>query len=170
MKKTKLLFALLVGLQVGFLLVWAGYHETVRRTASVVLLKVVPVDPRDIVRGQFFRLGYEISQLDQPNANDWTTGREVWVGLDPQDDGFWAASGVYAERSAATMLHQHAVSGRVVRSWNPRQLRIEYGIEEYYVPEGTPTPDFRHLTVEATVSGAGHLNLKRVLLHGKSWP
>jgi len=170
MKNTRLWFSLVVVLQVGFLLAWAGYHETVRRTAPVVVLKVVPVDPRDVVRGQYFRLGYEIGRIDQPNASDWAAGSEVWVGLDPQDDGFWTANGVYADQETAARLHQQVVSGRVVDSWNPQQLRVEYGIEDYYVPEGTPTPDFRALSVEATVSGTGNLNLKRVLLDGKSWP
>ena len=54
-------FWLLVLAQAGFLLAWAGYHEWVRQNAPVILLKCRPVDPQDLLRGDYMTLDYDIS-------------------------------------------------------------------------------------------------------------
>jgi uncharacterized membrane-anchored protein len=48
--------------------------------------------------------------------------------------------------------------------------RITYGIERYFVPEGRGTPRFQLMEVEAAVSPAHRLYIKRVLLDGRPYP
>ena len=58
MSRSTRLFWSVVGLQAVFLLVWAGWHEHVRSAAPVVRLKTVPVDPQDLLRGDYMILRY----------------------------------------------------------------------------------------------------------------
>jgi uncharacterized membrane-anchored protein len=95
--------------------------------APTVLLRVVPVDPRDLMRGDYVTLGYEISRL--PSApQPGLRGSTVYVTLLPEPDGrHFRGGGVSAERPA---------SGRFIRGtvndWNG----ITFGIESYFVQEG----------------------------------
>ena len=59
-----ILLALLVALlQVGFLGWIITSRAAVLRNGAEALLKVEPIDPRDLLRGDYVRLGYEISRI-----------------------------------------------------------------------------------------------------------
>jgi uncharacterized membrane-anchored protein len=159
------LFWSVVGLQAMFLLAWAGWHEHVRSTAPVVRLKTVPVDPRDLLRGDYMILRYEISAAPLP-AND-APGRsprgEFWVVLEPRD-GYHVAAGT-SWTPPAVQPGRYAVKG-----WRGERGGVDYGIETYYVPEGKGTPRFKTIEVEATVGPTHRLQIKRVLVDGRSYP
>lgn len=149
-----------VALQVAFLVAWAGYHESVRQNAPVVLLKTRPVDPRDLLRGDYMILGYEIADVALPeNA---PMHEDLWVVLERR--------GVYHEAVSASLTEpvlqpgQIAVRGK--RDWSG----LRFGIENFYVPEGKGTPTFEKIEVEAAVSPTQRLYIKRVLLDGREYP
>lgn len=158
-------FALIVAAQVLFLLGWAGWHEHVRASAPVVRLKTVPVDPRDLLRGDFMILRYDISNVAVPAARgNGTAGRgaEFWVTLEPRD-GYHAAI-------ASGWDEPELKPGQIaVRAW-PAARGVAYGIENYYVPEGKGTPRFKTLEVDASVGADRRLYLKRVLVDGHPYP
>jgi len=169
---TRRLYLILLALQVLFLAGWAGYNEYVRRTAPVVKLKVLPVDPRDLLRGDYMILRYEISR--HPAPAEWTEAqRSVWVGL-REVDGLHQidAISLVPERPHDRERHWvRATADRGGRSDDPdRTLRLRYGIEHFFVPEGRGTPRFDRLEVEASVSPLGDLHLKRVWLDGEIYP
>jgi uncharacterized membrane-anchored protein len=105
-----------------------------------VKLKVVPVDPRDIFRGDYVVLSYEFSQLapasirgtpslSPSNPHDGQqVGREIFVTLKPVGDHY--EGGV---RSVKRPPSGPYLRGTVTGGW---PNRIEYGIEAYYVQEG----------------------------------
>lgn len=171
MKRRSLGLAFVVLLQVMFLASWAGYHEWLRYASPVVRLRVLPVDPRDILRGQYFTLSYEIGQIERDVAGGLTyaAGTELWVALGRADE-FWLVRGVSRERPELAGPTERAVRGTVASSSASGQLWLRFGIEQYFVPEGSPTPDTARLVVEATVSPEGRLNIKRVLLDGRPFP
>ena len=155
----------IVALQAVFLLTWAGYHETVRHMAPTIRLKTMPVDPRDLLRGDYMTLNYEISR-HRSTSPEGRNRDEVCVVLKPagnyqaideilthdplpEDERLW----VYA-----------TASGR------DGDLRLEYGIERYFVPEGRGTPSFKNIEVEASVSPTHRLYIKHVRLDGKLFP
>lgn len=150
----------IVAAQVLLLLGWAGYHESVRRHAPVVLLKTKPVDPRDLLRGDYMILGYEIA--DVPLSDDLPQGSEVWVVLEPRGEHHVAVAASAMEPALAA--GQIAVRAR--RDWR----RLQFGIENFYVPEGRGTPEFKTLEVEASVSPTHRLYIRRVLLDGAEYP
>lgn len=155
-----------LGLQVLVLLGWAGYHETVRQLAPTVRLKVVPVDPRDILRGDYMTLTYEISRPDKSLAVPADLNGDVFVVLKP-------AGGHHVIEEVLVNPPSEDDSRIWVRAkaWgaadNPR---FEYGIERFFVPEGRGTPEFTTIEVEASVSGTHHLYIRRVWLDGNVFP
>lgn len=166
------LFWILVAIQASFLLAWAGYHEAVRRHSPVILLHGRPVDPQDLLRGDFMILGYDIGWVakDSDLLRNLKSGDQVWVLLEPR--------GKYHEVASVTLdppapgRVQVLVRGRVAHDWraNGERLRLVYGIEQYFVPEGMGTPRFETMEIEVSVSPAHQLYLRRVLLDGKPYP
>jgi uncharacterized membrane-anchored protein len=110
--------------------------------AGVVLLRVTPVDPRDLLRGDYVTLGYEISQVApgeiaglpagstwSGNAADWQ-GRTVYVTLEPEPDGMHF-------RKEKVSIDPPPPGTRFIRGTLIAPFRISFGIESYFVQEGT---------------------------------
>ncbi len=105
-----------------------------RVTGETVVLRVVPVDPRDLFRGDYVILNYEISRIPSEGISGqlgqvgvFEQGRTVYVSLVPEDDGrHWRADRFSFEQP----------SGLSIRGTITRGRRIEFGIESYFVQEG----------------------------------
>lgn len=69
--KVRRLFIVVITLQVVFLLGIVGYRESILTLGRTAVLQTVPVDPRDLFRGEHVILRYEISTLgrDENNLN-----------------------------------------------------------------------------------------------------
>jgi uncharacterized membrane-anchored protein len=100
-----------------------------------VLLRVVPVDPRDFFRGDYVILSYEfnsmpagkIEGLSVDNRGEWK-GRKVYVTLEKEPDGkHWRAERVSI---------QPPVGGTYLRGHIADYGQLLFGIEAYYVQEG----------------------------------
>lgn len=155
-------FYLAVALQALFLLAMAGFHLFTLRTGERVLLKTQPVDPRDLFRGDYVRLSYEISELDAaklaPPGASFQRGDAVWVLLE-RGQPHWQAVRVSTERPVpvadqvavrARVRYHHTLAPREERPADrapdrpgppppPRPaaaLGLAYGIESFFVPEG----------------------------------
>ena len=146
------------------LLAWAGWHEQVRSRAPVIRLKTVPVDPQDLLRGDYMILRYEISDVKPPvaAAADGPRHSEFWVVLEPRDE-FHVA--VATSWDVPKVLPPQIA----VKAW-PGARGVSYGIENFYVPEGKGTPTFKKIEVDAAVSPTNKLYIKRVLVDGLSYP
>ncbi|APW61493.1 GDYXXLXY domain-containing protein [Paludisphaera borealis] len=110
------------------------------RDSRVVLLQVVPVDPRDLMRGDYVILSYPFSRLPSgeveglpgpytsDNQQAWH-GRPVFVTLVPEADG----SHYRGELVSASP----PPSGTVyIQGTLQSASRIDFGIESFYVQEG----------------------------------
>ena len=155
-----------VTLQVVFLLGWAGYHENVRHTAPTIRLQTKPVDPRDLLRGDYMILNYAISSWTPPVASGEMLNGEVFVMLKPE--------GVYQVIDAVLSAEPGPDDKRLwvrATSWRRSEsLRLDYGIERFFVPEGRGTPKFKQMEVEASVSATHRLYIRHVWLDGKVFP
>lgn len=162
--------AVVVALQVAVLLGWAGYHEWIRTNAPTILLETRPVDPRDLLRGDYMILAYVIGTVPLPNDPNQTVtpGREIWVTLRPA--GRFHAVAAAAWTRPETGSDAIVVRGRVHSTSARGEVRVDYGIEKFFVPEGMGQPQFREMVVEATVSPGQQLGIKRVLLDGRPYP
>ena len=74
--KHLLLAACLVALaQLGFLSWVIAGRAAILRDGQEVVLKVEPIDPRDLLRGDYVRLGYEIGQVPVRTGRERAPGR-----------------------------------------------------------------------------------------------
>ena len=59
----------------------AGQREWILRTGRTVWLRTAPIDPRDVMRGDYVRLDYEVAHVSRALWKDglanWTPGG--WV-------------------------------------------------------------------------------------------
>lgn len=171
-------FWILVIAQAVFLLGWAGYHEYVRQNAQVLLLKGRPVDPQDLLRGDYLTLNYDISTVtpagksDSDRASPFGGMPDVWVLLEQHDRYSVVAQASYEK--LVPKPGQVLVHGDMGYNWGARSgtatQRINYDIEKYFVPEGKGRPAFKLMEVEVSVSPTHRLYIKRVLLDGKAFP
>lgn len=169
MSRRPVLFWAVVLAQVLFLLGWAGYHESVRQNAPSVLLRPRPVDPRDILRGDYMILDYDISHIALPEGEEKpAAGSELFVVLEKRGEVHevaWISS-----EEPEVEPGQVWVRGRVDGFPEERRVYLHYGIEQYFVPEGKGTPQFEKLLVKAVVSPDHRLYIRELLLNGKPYP
>ena len=167
------LFILVLALQSAWLLGTVFVQEHALASGKVILLETERVDPRDLLRGDYLILNYKISDVptnlfSPPMKRDLPVGTIVYVALEAHGDFFAAvlASTNPLVPSGNQVLLQatSAWSGRNVTN----AVRVEYGLERYYVREGTGNPRGK-LTVEAVVPASGRASIKQVLLDGKPY-
>lgn len=148
-RKTLLLAVLVALLQIGFLGWMIVGRAAILRDGREVLLKVQPVDPRDFLRGDYVRLGYEISSVplsavvDVPKTSEYnSTGLPIFVRLAKQPDGYWTVKSARPGAAIADAPGADEVDLRgttYFSNWlndQPDTVSVDYGIERFYVPEG----------------------------------
>jgi uncharacterized membrane-anchored protein len=136
-KRSRIGLYVLVLLQVVFLSAIVLSYYAVDWVGKEIRLQTEPIDPRDIFYGDYVILNYEISRVP---AMLWRGegrpeyGDVVYVKL-REDGGVYHASAIYP-RKPQTSSEEVVLKGRINYSWD-ETIRIIYGLERYYVPEGT---------------------------------
>lgn len=156
------------------------------RSGTEVRLKSAPVDPRDLFRGDYVVLSYAISSVNAgPNGeHGFRRGDEVFVTLGRDAEGFARVIGVAKTRPTVAGTDV-VIAGRVEStggcavndagafdcSAGRDRLRIAYGLESYFVPQGEgraiETTERARIEVVAAVSASGEAAIKRLLIDGK---
>ena len=154
MKNTLIIAAILLQFIV---LGWmAGEHEWIVRTGPTVWLRTAPVDPRDLFRGDYVTLGYEISTIPAEKFGPGLKQQLADYARRNADNHYWRGreivlyaaltvnpgSGV-AEIATADLTPPPTglfIKGRVRPYWNNGACAIltgvAYGIDAYYVQQG----------------------------------
>lgn len=140
--------ALVVALaQIGFLGWIIAGRAAVLRNGREIVLKVEPVDPRDLLRGDYVRLGYEISNIPARMITGVPTGMlttedgPLYVRVRKGEDGYWhpVSAAFGARPDAAAGPEEADVKGTVREGWSiqgDNTIGVEYGIDRFYLPEG----------------------------------
>ena len=160
-----------VGIGIFWLVLILGFiavKEFTLQTGQEVLLKIQPVDPRDLFRGDYVVLNYDISRLDLSSlAADSTEFKEndrVYITLNIVD-GYGAAKGVFKNKPAEGLFLKGTV-----RKDSSNILSVEYGIESYFVPEGEGRKiegARGNLVVKAAIDKNGNVGIKNLILEGR---
>lgn len=168
-----------ISLQTIVLVAMVVMHGLPYVVGDRILLKVVPVDPRDMFRGDFVVLNYEISRLPpegipgiQPYHFWWSRrtyqsdeaqDRTVYVTVEPDADGrHWRATKYSTDRPATGKYLRGNYSGRSFGS------PLKFGIEAYFVEEGQGKElesqrNSQHLSAEIAVAPWGQAKLVRLV-------
>ena len=138
---------LLAAVQIGFLSWIIAGRAAILRNGQEVLLKVEPSDPRDFLRGDYVRLGYDISSLpaklvgNAPAGAIVTEEGQIFVRIGKDADGYWRArsASLYQPFSTPAAGGEVDLRGTIPGGWSlepTSEIRVDYGIERFYVPEG----------------------------------
>lgn len=154
-----------VGLQVLFFAGWAGLEERRHHSGDLILVRTQPVDPRDLLSGQYMTLSYEFTRgmTLRDAGRGALEGEDVWVVLRP-DGPYHTLDHASLHRPADLRSGQVALLGRSL-GW-----RTIFGVEKYFVPEGTATPAPQDTTVRLRVGRDGVARIEQVLVRGNPWP
>jgi uncharacterized membrane-anchored protein len=130
---------LFLAIVAGIVLVLLGFiasQEFTLRSGEDMYLKTVPVDPRDILRGDYVILSYEFEQdpilLEFMAAKNIQDNEIFYIWFSKDTEQTWTISGVSREKPDSGIFLK--VRKKVSR-WSNQ--RIDTGIDKYFVPEWT---------------------------------
>lgn len=130
--------------QIAFLVSMITGRATVLREGQEVMLLVEPVDPRDLLRGDYVTLAYNISRLPLglfAKMPQEPVGKvAVFARLKADNDGiFQPVAAYYGEKpDVAPLAGEVDIRGEARLHWGTggEAVFVSYGIERFYVPEG----------------------------------
>ena len=184
-RRLRLAFFGVLAFQLLFLLGLVTFKEVTVRIGQTVVLQTVPVDPRDLFRGDYVILGYKISTIvgGPPPASTPTPqltrsyrvpdlpyisrGDTVYVKLEESsDEGVWVPTAVSRGFPSDWTVF---IKGTATSASPGHDLTVRYGIESYFVPEGQGRVIERasDVKVEAAVNGFGDAVIKGLIVDGE---
>jgi uncharacterized membrane-anchored protein len=129
-------------LQIGLLAYRVVDREMIVISGDTVYLRTAPVDPRDLFRGDYVRLEYEISVIPVDRmrgglaAHAGQEGGSVYTVLKEDPEGV-ATLDYATNRKPAD---RRFIKGRIQEDWRlgpeSAAVRVKYGIETYFVQQG----------------------------------
>lgn len=179
-KKAKLVLIVVI-IQMAFFATWYSYESgAFSKPIATIKVKTIAYDPRDLLSGQYIRINYEFSRPDgrwdrelkktiKPEwaeQNYYARNSILWLVLqkNPESDTY-EPKGLYDSKPTNTKNGEYVIKGLY-----KRHNFIEYGIEKYFVPEGTKEPNRNDTIVELDVYNGGKVRINQVLVNGKIWP
>jgi uncharacterized membrane-anchored protein len=130
-------------LQVVVLAFMAGEREHILLNGQVIHLRTAPIDPRDLFRGDYVRLNYEISRIGVNQLTGAETRKEIkkgetiFVGLQEASDGLYEFAFAQLQKPKQGLY----LTGRALYPLQGLQpgypIWIAYGIEAYFVEQGS---------------------------------
>lgn len=161
--------------QIGFLASMIAGRAAILRNGQEIVLEVRPVDPRDLLRGDYVILGYNISTVpadlfaEPPSEASLSNERDVYVRLREGENGIWqpVAARLDAPVEAAPAEGEVDIRGQANPLWfeDATDVSVEYGIERFYVPEGEGRAieqdmNVRPFRMHVAVAGDGSAQIK----------
>lgn len=154
-------------------------------TGRTVTMKAIPVDPRDLFRGDYVRIDTPAARLHRAGSNgtnpniaavrpvgrvfeDSRRGSVVYVQLEPTASGEYMPVSVSEDRVKGALN----LRGRVAYSYPPDQLSVEYGLEAFYMQDGTARPvdqairQGRSVQMQVAIAASGQARIRTLLIDG----
>jgi len=173
---------LIIFIQLLLLITMIANRQLLLSSDTIVILETRPIDPRSLFRGDYVRLNYEINNLhldELSGERTFKTNDTVYVVLEQQKK-YWEPRAIYLEKPrllAKQSLIQGVVKRVTKRHWDGDtaindviNLEVNYGIENYFVPEGEglklerPKPGDK-VTLKIALDSDGHAAIKTLLLN-----
>jgi len=162
MDKKKKLF---IGIGIFWLVILVGFigvKEYTLKTGTEVLLKLRPVDPRDLFRGDYVILRYDISTVSVNNSDQFRVDDTVYTYLN-------LISGAAHYQSLSKVPRNGLfIKGKV--NWvGSSTVGVTYGIESYFVPEGEGRVierDRSEMFAKVVIDKSGKAVIKSIVKNG----
>ena len=156
---TRFIIGLLIAaaLQFGFLVSTIAGRIDLLATGTHMTLKALPVDPRDLFRGDYVTLTYDISTFDAADISfpkDIKTGQKIWVLMAPSKTNLqapWQPVALFSQfnpsltgqliKGTVTNLYSYSRNNnnrtKNCEKTDCRSIHVTYGLRKYFLPEGT---------------------------------
>lgn len=148
------------------------------RDGREIVAEVIPVDPRDLFRGDYVILGYQFGRSDVAVPEGTASGDKIYVTMKEAAPGQWEVvrtSAAYEHpadpaqivlKGIVSYISSPAIDGA------PPKASIRYGIESYFVPEGQGRDleqQVRDKKISAilAVGASGEVAIKALMVDGK---
>ena len=144
-----------------------------------ITLPIVPVDPRDLFRGEYVRLGYDVGRVPTRLLEGPAPGPNTgfYVTIEKNADGAWQPVKVTRDLPRETSPDRVALKGRTAFDWvlwtSPNAThQVRYGIESYFVPEGEgkrleTTAREKRMAALIAVDAKGNAAIKGLVIDGQ---
>jgi len=163
-------FILLISVPTVVILAFLGLNFRTTIFGDEIVLEVVPVDPRDLFRGDYVNLRYDISTInldETPHDFGFSQGEPIYGTLSQKGE-LWTMDSVSHERPR-TGEGQACMKGRVTHSVDDN-ISVEWGIESYFLAEGRGGPIERqrgeNMSVVVAVDSSCNPVLRKLLIDG----
>ena len=128
-------------LQTGILYAGIEKRASILRSGADVTLQTEPFDPRDLMRGDYVVLGYEISSLPRKDIQGERPAgsRTIYVAVKPDANGISRFSRASFQPFSELGLDEVQIRGEATHAIPENadaNIHLNFGIERYYVPEG----------------------------------
>jgi uncharacterized membrane-anchored protein len=152
-------------------------------TGQVIYLHVRPVDPRDVFRGDYVTLNYDITnalhrataigELKEQKGNDPMQGKVVYVQLKQIPSTTPGVPYIYEAKSISNRLEpsQINIKGRIANRYSQN---IQFGIDAFFVQEGQGQAIEQALRdrnqsvfAEVALSSSGNARIKNLIIDGR---
>ena len=174
----------------GLILAMVVERASILRNGATVRLATTPVDPRDLFRGDYVVLSYEIGEINLTRIGaptDTAMRGIVHVGVRPAADGkaevvklvqdglvqgaqardpglVWLKATAFGTYDCQMQTRSNCAQGDTI-------TRVTYGLESYFVPQGEgrriETTEASRVEVIAAVTASGKSAIKSLLIDGK---
>ena len=154
-------------------------------TGRTVTLKVMPVDPRDLFRGEYVRLRTSANMLYRAGSatapvngavvqpigiafEDVKPGSVIYVQLQASPSGDY----VPVSFSSAPVADALNLRGRAGRFVTRDTIGADFGLDAYYMHEGEAlnveraVRDGRNVQIEVAIAASGQARIRRLLVDG----
>lgn len=169
---------IVAAVQSAALLWMAGDRIALLKSGREMLVEVIPVDPRDLFRGDYVILGYNFSGTgDMALPAGTKRGDRVFATLKLSEGSKWDLVNVATRYPDQIQAGEAVLNGIASDVWHNAEKkidygRIRYGIETYFVPEGTGRAIenmVRDKKIEAVlaVGSSGQAAIKALVIDGK---
>lgn len=112
-----------------------GQKEILLQSGTEIKLELAPVDPRSMLQGDYVILNYAITR-ELLKENIFAKNSERVLVVLRQEGDVYRYTGFYKYRGQWNLPYEEK-EGDIVLRGNVRGYNLLFGIEQYYVPEGT---------------------------------
>ncbi|MCV0426942.1 MAG: GDYXXLXY domain-containing protein [Roseibium sp.] len=132
--RSYLRWGLLALIQLALIAIPLADRLQVQMSGTVVPMELVPVDPRDLLRGDYVIINLAIARIstDVPGTDSAEIGERIFVGLRSEGKGPAKPVVVARDRKDAGRLAIEGTVNRITGDF----VQVDYGIDAFFLPEG----------------------------------
>jgi uncharacterized membrane-anchored protein len=169
----------------GLILAMVVERASILRNGATIRLATTPVDPRDLFRGDYVVLSYEIGEINLTRigaATDTLLKGRVHVGVRAAANGKAEVVKLVRDgqprepnliwlKATAFGTYDCPIRDRGNCDQGDTMTRVTYGLESYFVPQGEglkiETTESSRVEIIAAVAASGTSAIKSLLIDGK---